>query len=341
MLTTKGMRWAVGALAVLALGAGATRAEAQANVSGVVFAQYGYMFSDTAHFNSFDVTRAYVNVRAKFDHGIATRVTSDIYRDANGSYNFRLKYAYVAWTPDKSPITFRFGQTQTPWLDWQEGLWGYRVQGPMMVDRAHFLTSSDIGLAVDGTFNDHAFDFQTAFVNGEGYHAPEGDKGKSLEARASVRLIKSDEGGSRGGLRATLYGGVGSPVGGGVRNRLIAELSYKSKMVTLAGEFGSMSDRKGTETAANPTVDARVLGAFGVLNIPQSPVSVIARVDHVDPNTSASNDAHTIVIAGVSYTVSNHLMLLGDLDLTSYQGTPTPAQDAARNKGYFQVQFTF
>lgn len=342
MLTRKLGRGLLGALAVLTLGAvGATRASAQVNVSGVVFMQYGYAFSDTAHFNSFDITRAYVNFRRKFNDGISTRVTTDLYRASNGSYNIRLKYAYLAWTPKNSPLTFRFGQSTTPWLDWQEGLWGYRLQGPMPLDRSGYVTSSDIGADMDGNFSKNLFDFQFSLVNGEGYHAGEGDQHKDVEARVSLRLVPSDDGGSRGGLRATVYGGIGAPVGGGVRDRYIGELSYKSSRITLAAEIAAARTRTGAASATNPTVPAQIMAVFGVLNIPNSPVSLIARVDHVDPNTNASNDAHTIVIGGVGYKPAKNVLLLADFNLTSYQGTPSASQDAMRNLGYIQAQFTF
>src|SRR4051812_47761026 len=100
------MRRYVRALLVAAalIAPAARPASAQVTVGGVVFSQYGVQLSDSAHHtNGFDVTRAYINVTGKFASGIATRVTPDLYRDANGSLLFRLKYAWFAWTPDKSP----------------------------------------------------------------------------------------------------------------------------------------------------------------------------------------------------------------------------------------------
>ncbi|HKK07577.1 MAG TPA: hypothetical protein VKA44_01690, partial [Gemmatimonadota bacterium] len=115
------MRWFAAALALVVAAAwmpGAASAQG-VSTSGVVYGQWLYQLKqspDSTHFNAFDITRAYVNVRGTFDGGVSTRVTGDIYRDANGSYNYRLKYAYVGWTPKDSPITFLFGQVQTPWL---------------------------------------------------------------------------------------------------------------------------------------------------------------------------------------------------------------------------------
>ena len=92
--------WALGGIAVFA----AARLAAQAptvTVGGVAYAQYGYQLKDTAnHVNNFDITRAYLNVIGKFAYGINTRVTADIYRNADGSLAYRLKYAFASWTPE-------------------------------------------------------------------------------------------------------------------------------------------------------------------------------------------------------------------------------------------------
>ena len=80
---------------------------------------------------------------------------------------------------------------------------------------------------------------------------------------------------------------------------------------------------------------------FRSYHVPNSGVALIARVDVVDPNTSVSGDRLTRGIGGVSYQVSPNLRVLADVDLLSYEGTPTPVQDAVRSRGLFQMQFTF
>lgn len=325
--------------ALLALGGVKDLSAQDVSVSGVIYAQYGYQLASEADgANAFDVKRAYLNVRGKFDHGIQTRVTSDIHRTSDGSLTFRLKYAYVAFTPEDSPLTFKFGQLHTPWVDWEEGLWGYRMQGTIALDRGGYLTSSDIGAGVDGAWNDQAVNMQVTFTNGEGYHAAEGDKHKDVAARASVRLLPSDDGGSRGGLRLTGLAHVGSRVDGGTRNRFVGMLSYKSKMVTLAGEVARAVN---SATSADPDVNANVYSMYGVLNPKDSNVAFIARVDVTDPNADATDDGWTRFIGGVSYKVSPNLMFLVDLDHVSYQGTPSASAMAQRSQLLFQTQISF
>ncbi len=92
-------------------------------VGGVAYAQYSYQLSDTAnHGNNFDVTRAYVNVLGRFSDGLATRLTADVYHNADGSLSYRIKYAYAAYTPKGGDFAFKLGVIHTTWLDWEESL---------------------------------------------------------------------------------------------------------------------------------------------------------------------------------------------------------------------------
>ncbi len=328
------------ALTLSAVAATGLRAQ-QVTVGGVSFAQYALQLADSSHNdNGFDVTRAYINVIGKFDHGITTRVTPDIYRDANGSLNFRLKYAWFAWKPENSPVDFRFGQLTTPFIDWQEGLWGYRMQGPVAVDKFGYLTSSDLGAAIDGSWNKEQVNGELSITNGEGYHSGEGDSHKDVAARLSVRLVPTDDGGSRGGLRVTGFAHLGARTGGGARNRFLGELSYKSKLLTLAGDYARRTDGVADPTIAD--VSGQLFSIFGVLNVPGSNVGFIARVDSVDPNTGVDTDRQTHFIGGISYKLGTNVVLLADYDHMSYQGAaPSASAAAQRSTALFQTQFTF
>ncbi len=334
--------WGISVAVGVAIAAFAKGSEAQGptlKVGGLVYAQYSYQISDTiGRGNNFDLTRAYVNVRGSFDHGVATRVTTDIYRAANGSLDLRLKYAYVAWTPESSPVTLKFGQIHTPWLDWVEALWGYRLQSPMAIERAGYITSSDLGFGVDGSWGGEKLNAQAVVVNGEGYHGTPGDRRKDFEARASYRVLATDDATRVGGLRLTGYAQLGAYTGGGARDRFAGMVSYRSSGLTLAGEYAVTRDAQGDVAA----VDGRVLSAFGVLRLPESPFQVIGRVDVVDPDVDHPSDGHTVVIGGVSYQLAPNVLVLADLDHGFYQSDILdPDVEAFRSRALFQVEFTF
>jgi len=343
-LLAGGLTLSIATRGVAPLAAQSAPAAPQVTVSGVVYGQFLYQLKDSAgagHQNQFSIQRSYVNVIGRFSGGIQTRVTADIApQGAPGNQVFRLKYAYAAWTPAGSALTYKLGLLHTPWVDFEEALWDYRMQGTIALDRNKYLTSADFGAGIDAKWNDDQVNGQVTVVNGEGYSGGTGDNRKDVQARVSVRLLKTDDNSRVGGMRVTGYAGLGKATGGGDRNRFAGMLSYRSKQFTLAGEFASTKDTI-SPVNANPDATGRVITAFGVLHFPNSPVALLARVDAVDPNTSASGDRLTRIIGGISYQLTPNVRLLADVDNLSYQGTPTPAQDGTRSQGLFQMQFTF
>lgn len=364
---------AIAIATLVALGLPSRDATAQVTVSGVGYVQYGFALakdtltadSSIQHVNNFDITRAYINVNGRLPGGIVTRVTADIFNNAaiNGSRLFRLKYAYVAWTPDSSHLTYKLGQMHTPFIEWEEALWDYRMQGTMPMDRNGYMSSSDFGLGVDGKWNTDQLNFQAGIYNGENYNGGLSDQRKDIMARASYRLMNTNDMTRVGGLRLTAYAQLGMPGSGGQRRRFIGMVSYRTADLTLAAEFAATKD---SITGGNTTVgggavgpltarSGQVISAFGVFHLPATRVSFIGRVDLVDPNTASAtaSDKQTRLIAGVSYQLTPNVRLMADYDGVSYESGFAPgtaslpnantsyAAYAARQQLYFHTQFTF
>ncbi len=303
-------------------------------VGGVVYTQYQY--TDAAvHTNTFDVTRAYVNVLGRFSNGITTRLTTDIIPSAATNQVIRLKYAFAAWTPTGSSLTYKLGMIHTPWVDFEETLWDYRMQGTIAVDRNPIggpstMTAADIGVGVDGHWNDERINGQFVIVNGEGYSGGTGDFHKDVEARVSVRVKPTNDASRVGGLRLTGYAGIGKygpAFAGNDRQRFLGQVSYRSQQLTLAGEYVARKDS---------TQQGSIISAFGVYHLTSSKVAVIARVDLVDPDKNVANNKNTRIIGGVSYQLTPNVRLLADLDRLSFESGAT-----ATNQVLVQAQFVF
>ncbi|HEX4600424.1 MAG TPA: hypothetical protein VH116_03435, partial [Gemmatimonadales bacterium] len=148
------IRRALGVAVVAAAGAAPLAAQAptppQVTAGGLVYTQYVYQLKDSVnHFDNFDITRAYVNVLGRFAGGVTTRVTTDVQRTGiagDNSLRLRLKYAFATYTPAGSQLTYKAGLIHTPFLDWEEALWDYRMQGPMVLDRAGKMSAADFGV---------------------------------------------------------------------------------------------------------------------------------------------------------------------------------------------------
>ena len=310
----------------------------------LAYGQYLYQLKDTLnHQNDFEDSRAYVNAIAR-SGTVMGRITVDLFNGGTNAsrFSYRLKYAYAAWTPAKSALTYKFGLIHTAWLDWEEALWDYRMQGSMPIERNGYQSSADFGAGVDGKWTDDQVNMQVTLVNGEGYGGGVGDQRKDAQARVSVRAAKTDDASRVGGLRLTGFAQYGKPTGGGTRQRYLGMLSYRSKLVTLAGQFLATTD----STAGAPNVSGQMFSAYGVYRVPKSGAALLARVDYSKPNTNVLSTAPGVsnarVIAGVSYQITPNLRVLGDLDLLSYKnGSPNAAAEAARQTAYFQMQVNF
>src|SRR3989442_8700697 len=226
----------------------ATPAAPQVTAGAVVYGQYLYQLKDSlgaGHQNQFSIQRAYINVVGRFSDGVYARLTTDIApTGANANQTVRLKYAYAAWTPNGSDLTYKLGLLHTPWLDWEEALWDYRMQGTMATERGGYTTSADFGAGIDGKWNNDQVNGQVTPVNREGYSGGTGDKRKDVQLPPSVRVMNTDDASRVGGLRLSGYAGIGKVTGGGDRNRFIGLVSYRSKQFTLAGEFASTKDTR-------------------------------------------------------------------------------------------------
>jgi len=323
-------------------------------IDGLGYLRYSYQLGTDstlgagAHANNFDVDRAYINLRGTMRHGISTRVTTDIDpgRPNTTQLLLRLKYAYVAWHPEGSALTWKLGEIQTPLIEWIETLWGFRMQGSVALDRTRYLTSSDFGLSVAGNWRDDGISLVAGVYNGEGYNGTPGDQHKDVAARLSVRLVSSDITGPASGLRLTGYGHLGASNGGGARSRFAGILSWQSVRLTLGGELAVTRD---STAPGSPDTRGRVLSAYGVYNLPTSPIALLARVDAWDPDTDrepsfpdpATSRQHRI-IAGVAYRLTPDVRVMLDADFVAmHHGSPDNAFEANRRSLLFQTEFRF
>ncbi len=126
-------------------------------------------------YNSFDITRAYINLLFTPMDDWTLRVTPDIYRtigssnqkfgtnqslgsNLNGNLGYRLKYTYLrygaalkSWQAAKSD-TITFGTQPNPLIDWEEQLFGYRYV--TLVPWNYIgLSASHTGLSIQGPIN--------------------------------------------------------------------------------------------------------------------------------------------------------------------------------------------
>ena len=280
-------------------------------VGATIFADYTYLQSpettdaegNTIHSNSFNVSRAYINFIGNLNHLIGFRITPDIIRDSssgsslNGSIAFRLKYAFAQlnlddWTTHGSWV--RFGLQQTPWIDYAEGVYRYRFQGPTFVDREGYLASSDLGFSGHYNFPGNYGDLHAGFYNGEGYNHPEANNEKSFQMRGTLRPVPT--GGVAKGLRLSGFIDEDHYQEGAKKTRYLGQVSFESSWFNAAAEYLSAKDQI---SQLATTSDA---SGYSVWVTPKfgGGWEALLRHDEIKPNKSTSlKRKHDI--AGIAY----------------------------------------
>ena len=83
----------------------------------------------------------------------------------------------------------RLGANQTPFVDWEEGVYRYRFQGTVFSERVGKLTSSDFGLSFHTNLPDNYGEIHTGVYNGEGYTQAEPNNRKAIQTRVTIRPL--------------------------------------------------------------------------------------------------------------------------------------------------------
>jgi hypothetical protein len=282
-------------------------------VGGTIFTDFTYQDSpkiqdadkNNVNLSSFNVSRAYINVTGNLNHYLAFRITPDITRETgtgsslNGSLTFRLKYAYGQlnlddWTTHGSWV--RLGIQQTPYVDYTEGIYRYRFQGTIFVDREGFLSSSDAGASGHWNFPGNYGDVHAGFYNGENYNHTETNNQKAFEVRASLRPLPL--GGTFKGLRLTAFADQDAPSSHGKRERHIGQITFEHPLINLGGEYLQAKD-KALATAAQ--VEAKGWSVWATPKFGTSGWELLLRHDDLEPNKNVGSQKRKRNIAGIAY----------------------------------------
>ena len=90
----------------------------------------------------------------------------------------------------------RLGIQQTPWVDFEEGIYRYRFQGTIFAEREGFLSSSDAGASFHYNFRRNYGDVHVGVYNGENYNQAEANDQKAFQIRGTLRPLPQGRGAS-------------------------------------------------------------------------------------------------------------------------------------------------
>lgn len=284
-------------------------------IGATIFGDYTWIDSpstkdtdnNTIHSSSFNISRAYVNVTGNLNHLIAFRITPDITRETgtgsslSGSQTFRLKYAFGQfnlddWTTKGSWV--RFGVQQTPFVDYDEGIYRYRFQGTTFAERIGLITSSDAGLSGHYNFPSNYGDVHAGFYNGEGYSKAEANNEKALQVRATLRPLPM--GGIWKGLRFTGFFDDDHVVQDAKRQRAIGQITFEHPWINIGTEYATSKD---APSALKPTISGQGWSMWATPRLGLTGWELLLRHDDWKPNKDLSSQKRNIV--GLAYWFQN------------------------------------
>lgn len=258
---------------------------------------------NTVNPSAFQIGRTYINLTGQVHHLLSFRITPDIKTETgtgsalNGSYTFRLKYAFAQvnlddWMTRGSWV--RLGMQQTPFIDYGEGVYRYRFQGPIFPDREGYLSSSDAGLAFHTNFKNNYGDIHTGIYNGETYSKLETNNRKAFQVRGTLRPLPMSR--TLRGLRVSLFYDADAPVNDGKRNRVLFDTSFEHKFVNAGFMYLTAEDKP------LPTSTQTDAQGYSIWLTPKTTKGWegLLRYDHLEPNTD-DDDRKNRTIGGIAY----------------------------------------
>lgn len=308
----------------------------------VSYLQYAAELENRDGYNAFDVTRAYVNINGQLSRNVRFRFTPDIRRITDGSLagtlTVRVKYAFMQLDNVGAARSWvRFGQHQSPWLDFEEGVNRYRVQGTMFSEREGLIPgSADFGVSYFTPLPNGYGEIHGGVYNGEGYTQPEANKYKSFQGRLTVRPFPNQ--GLANYLRVSGFYNAGWYAANRPRRLGIAMVSYEHPRLVATIERTAATERP--LTAARESERG---GWSAFLEPRQGPTGLagIARVDAYDPDRILSGNSLRRVIVGGAYWLTWNTARLGLVATSEQVHYGTAAARPTENRLLLQTHVEF
>jgi len=306
--------------------------------SGQWFFAYSDERTPQENSNEFLLKRGYVTVLKRFDKTFSIRVTQDIAVDHDGDgmgdIEIRLKYGYLRIRQPRFLVFHKpfieFGLVHRPWLDFEQKINRYRVQGRMFLERYGILRSADYGVMAGALLGgDMHPDYQKnvsknypgkygsialGLFNGGGYEEVENNNDKLIEGRISIRPLPE----TLPGLQISYAGAIGKG-----NTELAPDFNFHNlflsletrKIILAAQRYSGLGSLQGTVLDENnKSLKQDGYSIFGELSIGQTRFKPFVRHDFFHSDLYSHKWSNKGWIAGLAYHFLNKSKVLIDYD---------------------------
>lgn len=305
-------------------------------ISGLYFMSYNYNTDSKLH--NITLKRGYFTIKTKLNDIFSVRYTQDIELDEEGgdagNVEMRLKYLYLRAKLDKinffSNSTIEAGLVHRPWLDFEQHINQYRVQGRMYSERYNLFASADVGLTVFGLFGGKINknyrnnvnskeagkygSYAIGIFNGGGYHAIEQNSNKVVESRLSLRPFPAMMPGVQFS-HGFSYGksNIAEPAPNYMINLFMLSSESKYHKFTAQYHIADGNPNGSYCDSTNFSYGNKGYSFFGELLIPKTNLAVFSRYDVFDLDLNSLHKE--TFIAGIAY------MFLKNKIVINYEGS--------------------
>ena len=292
------------------------------NTSGKVFYNYSTNL-DEKRSNSFNMKRAYLTFANDINERVSYKVTYDMgSNEAGSAHTAFLKVAMVKWKANFGDVSI--GMQGMNMFKTMENTWGHRFIQKMPMDTYGFSPSADLGIGITRGFG--VISTSALVTNGVGYKKAESDSHKKFSFHAvygETKLNKND------GFN------IGTSFSVEPYDIDSVTIENTNVMGTFAGYAGS-GFRGGVEfdTRQQNDLTSQIICIYGTYKMSDK-LSLLARIDQVDANTSVDRDGIRAIIAGVHYFVDKGFTVAPTFRMTN------PEDGEAENSIVVNFQFTF
>ena len=269
---------------------------AESNTSGKVFFNHSTDLSENG-INAFNMKRAYLTLDNDASESVSYNVTYDIGNNNGGSaHTAFLKVAMVKWKTRLGNVMI--GMQGMNMFKTMENTWGHRFIAKMPMDTYGYSASADLGIGLGRSFG--PISSSILITNGGGYKKAESDSHKKLSVHAvygESKLNKNN--GFNGGLSISM-----EPYD---KDSLATENTNVTGIFTGYARNGF---RGGFEfdTKTQEGVSGQIFCIYATYKI-NDKLSILARLDKVDANTSKDSDRIQAIIAGLHYNAAKGLTI--------------------------------
>lgn len=305
----------------------------------------------TAKATGLSVDRAYFTAKYYFDKNWYARITTDVqYESANAANTARdnnifLKAAYLEGKLVGDALAIRIGQSHTPWIDYEQGLWKHRYAAKVASDYFGFDSSFDLGVGLKGKLADGMLGYFFTATNGKGYGSGNAKfNAVDLDARIGLYPVK--------GLTfdvqyRTGYKGTKTWNAATQANTLGTKSNFAQAMITYGTDDfrigANYYSNKATNKTTNNATKVTGPGVWAWVKFGEG-FGAFARYDNlktkIDGNTVKMTTTH--YVAGLEYSPIKNVTfaLVMDQDKDKNFGNVTAATKKVTKAGLFS-EFKF